>query len=87
MPTVFIPSQLSQLTQGTRQIQLEGQTVAQLLDQLESHYPGVKERLCDGDRLIAGLQVSIDHVMTAHGLSAKVGPRSEVHFLPAIGGG
>ena len=87
MPTVFIPAQLTQLTEGTRQIQLEGQTVAQLLDQLEGRYPGVKARLCEGNQLIPGLQVSIDHVMTARGTAAKVGPHSEVHFLPAIGGG
>jgi len=87
MATVFIPTQLTELTEGTRQIQLEGQTVAQLLDQLELRFPGVKARLCEGDQLMPGLQVSIDHVMTSRGLATKVSPHSEVHFLPAIGGG
>ena len=87
MAIVFIPSQLRELTEGTQQVSLDGQTVGELLNQLEQCYPGVKARLCEGEQLVPGLQVSIDHVMTSHGVAAKVNANSEVHFLPAIGGG
>lgn len=66
---------------------LDGRTVSELLEQLEGLYPGIKARLCEGEQLAPGLQVSIDHVMTSHGMTTKVNTDSEVHFLPAIGGG
>jgi molybdopterin synthase sulfur carrier subunit len=58
-----------------------------VVEALEVRFPGIKERLCKDDELAPGLQLSIDHAMTSRGLRAKVGPKSEVHFLPAFGGG
>jgi len=87
MPVVFIPTPLRGLTGGVTQISLEGSTVGELVDALDSRFPGLKERLCRGDSLSPGLQISIDHVMTRRGLLARVRPESEVHFLPVIGGG
>ena len=87
MPLVFIPTPLRDLTAGLAEIVVEGSTVRAVVDALEVRYPGIKSRLCRGDALAPGLQVSIDHVMTTRGLRAPVQPESEVHFLPAIGGG
>ncbi|MGO8900225.1 MAG: MoaD/ThiS family protein [Isosphaeraceae bacterium] len=87
MPVVFIPTPLRGLTGGVTEISLEGSTVGALVDALDSRFPGLKERLCRGDSLSPGLQISIDHVMTRRGLLARVRPESEVHFLPVIGGG
>jgi sulfur-carrier protein len=87
MPVVFIPTPLRGLTGGVTEISLEGSTVGELVDALDSRFPGLKERLCRGDSLSPGLQISIDHVMTRRGLLARVRPESEVHFLPVIGGG
>ena len=87
MPLVFIPAQLRGLTGGISQIELAAASVREVVDNLESRFPGMKERLCQGDELAPGLQLSIDHVMSSRGLRAKVGPASEVHFLPAFGGG
>jgi molybdopterin synthase sulfur carrier subunit len=87
MPIVFIPSPLRDLTGGVGEIAVEGSTVGELIDALENRFPGLRDRLCRGDSLAPGLQVSIDHMMTRRGLLAKVQPESEVHFLPVIGGG
>jgi molybdopterin synthase sulfur carrier subunit len=87
MPTVFIPAQLRSLTGGRDQFCVEGGTVREVVESLEAQFPGIKSRLCRGDGLAPTLQVSIDGVMSTQGLRAKVGPDSEVHFLPAIGGG
>ena len=87
MPLVFIPAQLRGLTGGVSQIELEAGNVRGVVDALESRFPGMKERLCQGDELAPGLQLSIDHVMSSRGLRAKLSPGSEVHFLPAFGGG
>ena len=65
----------------------ETRTVAQVIESLELQFPGIKERLCKGEELSPSLQVSVDHHMTGRGMSAKVTPQSEVHFLPVLGGG
>ncbi len=87
MPLVFIPSQLRGLTGGEAQVELPAGSVREVVEALEARFPGIKERLCQGDELAPGLQLSIDHVMSSRGLRAKLSPRSEVHFLPAFGGG
>lgn len=87
MPVVYIPAPLRGLTSGQSEVAVEGSTVGEVLAALERQFPAVAGRLRRGDALAPGIQVSIDHVMSARGLSADVGPDSEVHFLPAIGGG
>jgi molybdopterin synthase sulfur carrier subunit len=87
MPVVFIPKQMRDMTGGMARVTVEGGTVREVVDALDRQYQGVKQRLCRGDALAPGLQVSIDDVMTTRGLRAVVRPESEVHFLPTIGGG
>jgi molybdopterin synthase sulfur carrier subunit len=86
MARIFIPSQLRDLTEGLAEINLEGSTLREVIEALEMRFPGVKARICDGQQLLPGLQVSINHVST-RAMSAMIKPESEVHFLPAIGGG
>ena len=58
-----------------------------VLDALDALYPGVKARLCLEGELRPGMAVAVDGNMSSLGLRQKVQPTSEVHFLPAIGGG
>ncbi|MCH8800007.1 MAG: MoaD/ThiS family protein [Chloroflexi bacterium] len=89
MAEVWIPPKLQQLTGGNQQVQVEGSTVRRLINNLEKQYPGIKEFLCDEteDDLIPGLAVVIDGEVSLLGMLDKVQENSEVHFLPAIGGG
>jgi molybdopterin synthase sulfur carrier subunit len=87
MPLVFIPSPMRDLTGGETEVAVDGATVREVIDALDGRFPGIKARLVREDSLAPGLQVAIDHVMTTRGLRAKLRPESEVHFLPAIGGG
>jgi molybdopterin synthase sulfur carrier subunit len=87
MAVVFIPKPMRHLTGGKAEVTAPGCTVGEVVNALDHQYQGVRQRLCRGDALAPGLQVSIDHVMTTRGLRAVVGPESEIHFLPAIGGG
>lgn len=87
MPLVFIPPQMRDVTGGVAQVEVEGTTVREIVAGLEAKFSGIRSRICVGDELAPSLQVSIDHVMSTRGLRAKVGPASEVHFLPAFGGG
>ncbi len=87
MPTVFIPSLMQNLTGGAHTVEVDGSTVRQVVDALEAAHPGMKERLVDGGRIKPNISVAIDGEVTTLGMLQKVGEKSEVHFLPAIGGG
>lgn len=87
MATVFIPAQLRSLTGGADRVLAAGESVREVVASLDAAHPGIAARLQQGDSLAPGLAVSIDGAFTNRGLAAKVGPASEIHFLPAIGGG
>ena len=59
MPVVGIPSLLRDLTNGQRLISVEGDTVRQVIENLEKLHPGIKERLYDGDRLRSSIAVVV----------------------------
>jgi len=85
MAIVFIPPQLQTLT-GAAQVEVAGDTVRDVVDQLEKQFPGVRQRLFEDGQLSPLLQLSVDHVMT-RAVSTNVTSATEVHFLPIIGGG
>lgn len=87
MAIVYIPASLRPLAGGNRIIELAGETVRDLLIQLEERYPPLLGRLRDGDRLRQGLCVSINDKVSDRGLSQVVTPQDEVHFIATIGGG
>ena len=87
MPIVAIPSLLRSLTSGEESITVPGATVREVIDNLESRYPGMKERLCEDDRLKPGISVYIDGLLTRGSILEHVDESAEIHFLPAIGGG
>ena len=87
MAKVYIPAQWRDLTGATTQLELDGSSVKQIVAALDRKFPGIAERVCDGDQIAAGLAVSIDGDISSRGLLAPVAPKSEIHFLPAIGGG
>ena len=89
MPEVWIPTTMQSLTGGQHRVQVEGRTVRQVINNLDQEYPGVKAILYDEeeDDLQAGVAVIVDGEASQIGLLERVQETSEVHFLPAIGGG
>ncbi|MCI0795359.1 MAG: MoaD/ThiS family protein [Chloroflexi bacterium] len=87
MATVFIPSLMQSLTDGKHEVEVEGATVRQIINNLEAAFPGMKERLLDQGQMKSNISVAVDGEVTPLGMLEKVGENSEVHFLPAIGGG
>jgi len=74
-------------TNGETSIEVDGATVREILDRLDERFPGIKERLCEGDHLKPGLAVAVDSRISDLGLMQPVGPESEVHFVSSVGGG
>lgn len=87
MATVWIPALLRELTHGHETVIVPGANVRQVIDHLEHRYPGIRDQLCDGDQLHAGIAVAVDTQIARLGLMQPVSEQSEVHFLPAISGG
>ena len=89
MADVWIPPRLQNITGGKDRVMIPGSTVRQLVNNLEKEFPGIKENLYDEelDDLMPGLAVIVDGEASQLGLLERVNEDSEVHFLPAIGGG
>ncbi len=84
---IFIPTMLQKLTDGVKQVELEARNVRQVIEKLDGLYPGMKDRLMEDGEIRPNLAVAIDGDVATMGLLQKVGENSEVHFVPAIGGG
>ena len=78
---------MQKLSDGNNRVQVEGTTVRQIVNNLDEQYPGFKDRLVEDGRIKGNISVAIDGEITPLGMLEKVGESSEVHFLPAIGGG
>jgi len=78
---------LQKLTSGAKSIEMKASNVRQVVEQLEELYPSIKGRLVENDEMQEGLAVVVDGDVAIMGLLTKVSENSEVHFVPAIGGG
>ena len=87
MATVWIPSLMRDLTGGLEKVSVPGTTVGQVIAALDGAYPGIKARVCEGDRLAPTVAVAVDGSIARLGLLAPTGQQSEIQFLPAIAGG
>jgi molybdopterin/thiamine biosynthesis adenylyltransferase/molybdopterin converting factor small subunit len=87
---VYIPTPLRQLTGGQAKVQVEGATVAAALEELESRYPGIKERVLDQSGEIlqhVNLYVNDTSVEDLGGREAPLRPGDELSIVPAMAGG
>ncbi len=78
---------MQNVTDGNKTVEVEGSTVRQIVENLARLYPGLKERLVENDQIKSNINVAVDGEVGTMGMLEKVGDNSEVHFLPAIGGG
>ena len=78
---------LQGLASGVKQVDVQGSNVRRIIEGLEEFYPGMKARLVEDGGIRPSLAVAIDGEVARMGLLEKVGENSEVHIVPAIGGG
>ena len=87
---VRIPTQLRSLTSGSSEVTAEGGNVRDLVDNLESQYPGIGERLLDENgelRRFINVFVGQEDIRFLDGLNTSVKVDEEVSIIPAIAGG
>ena len=87
MPILFIPAPIRDLAHGKTSIKVTGLTVREAITSFEDQFPGVKERLCDGDKIRPNISVMVDGQVSHLKMREKLREDSEVHFVIAISGG
>lgn len=87
MPIIWIPAQLRDLTNGQQSVPVSGDTVRAAIEHLESRFPGIKDRLCEGDKIRPNISVLVDGHVTHLKIRERLKETSEVHFVVAISGG
>jgi molybdopterin synthase sulfur carrier subunit len=86
---VRIPTILRTYTGGEKAVEASGSTLSELIDDLESNHPGIKERLIDGEdlRRFVNLYVNDEDVRFTGGLGTELSDGDQVVVLPAVAGG
>ena len=87
---VRIPTPLQRLTNGQGEVTCEGTTVSELLANLETRYPGIKERICDEQgklRRFVNVFVNEEDIRFLKGDQTAVKDGDDVSIIPAIAGG
>ena len=88
MAVVWIPSLMQSLTGGDRTVTVPGKTLREVINNLDARYPGIKDRLLTEEgQLRPDIAAAIDGETEHFGLIEPVREGSEIHFIPAIGGG
>ena len=87
---VRIPTPLRKLTNGQDEISAEGKTVKEVIDDMERQYPGIKERICEGDgklRRFVNIYVNDEDIRFKNNMDTEIKTGAEVSIIPAIAGG
>jgi molybdopterin synthase sulfur carrier subunit len=87
MATVVIPALLRKFTNGIERADIPGRTIRELVRNLDERFPGIAEQLIDSGDIRPSIAVSIDGDVATGGVLDVVADESEVHFIPALGGG
>ena len=90
MATIRIPSPLRRYTNGQSKTTTNGSNIVEVINNLESQFPGVKARLCDDDGQIkryVNIFVNDKEIRTLQGPTTSVTAADEVSIVPAMAGG
>ena len=88
--TVRIPTPLRRVTDGQDKVDTEGSTLREIIDSMESQFPGIKERICDenGDlRNFVNVFVNGEDVRFMDGIDSATSDGDEISIVPAVAGG
>ena len=88
--TVRVPGPLRRLTEGKSEGEVVGSSVSQALGDLESRFPGFRDRLYDGDgklRQFINIYLNDSDIRFGQGLDSPVGENDDLSIVPAVAGG
>jgi len=87
--TVRIPTPLRTLTGGQDEVTADGNTIADLIADLEKRHPGMRDRLLyeKGVRRFVNIYVGEEDIRFLEGLKTELKAGDSVSIVPAIAGG
>lgn len=87
---VRIPTPLRNLTENQELIEASGATVGAVIEDLQKRFPGLKEKLCDGNgalRRFVNVFVNGEDIRFQDGPGTRLKDGDELSIIPAIAGG
>jgi molybdopterin synthase sulfur carrier subunit len=87
---VRIPTPLRAMTKGAAEVQVTADTVADLINDMERQYPGMRDRLVEetGEiRRFINIYVNQEDIRFLQGEKTPLKQGDEVSIVPAIAGG
>ena len=89
MATIRLAPVLRPSAGGSKQVSAEGNNLGEVLDDLFSHFPALKEQIQPDGNLSRFINVYVNDqdVRYLQGLETNVGPTDTVILLPAMAGG
>ncbi len=90
MIKVRIPTPLRPMTGGKGEVEEKGGSIGELIENLNSSHPGLKDRLCDekGEvRRFVNIYVNEEDIRFLTGKETPLKDGDEVSIVPAIAGG
>ena len=87
---VVIPTPLRKFTAGAETVEVEAATIQEVLDNLDSKYPGFRASVCDEAgslRRFINIYLDGEDVRFLQNLATPVADGAEIAIVPAISGG
>jgi sulfur-carrier protein len=87
---VRVPTPLRRFTSGSDEVTVEGESIQAVIEYLEQHHPGMRERLLDdkGDlRRFVNIYLNGDDIRFLNQLNSRVKDGDDISIVPAIAGG
>ena len=90
MIKVRIPTPLRPLTKGQGEVEATAASISEMIENLNSTHPGLKDRLCDDKgelRRFVNIYVNEEDIRFLNGKDTSLKDGDEVSIVPAIAGG
>ena len=87
---VRIPTPLRKMTNGQAKVEVDSTVLGELVEKLNSEFPGFKDRLVDEEgelRYFVNIYLNGEDVRFMDGLKTATSDGEEISIVPAVAGG
>ena len=87
---VRIPTPLMKLTDNQSEVSAEGETISDIINNLENQFNGIKDRICEENgspRRFINIYLNEEDIRFLEGEKTAVKDGDEISIIPAIAGG
>jgi len=87
---VRIPTPLMKLTDNQSEVSAKGETISDIINNLENQFNGIKDRICEENgapRRFINIYINEEDIRFLDGEKTAVKDGDEISIIPAIAGG